>query len=61
MKTWIIITALALSYVIAAGDTWALASAPQKPLPVRSASYCATHGGYSLACVLNGKAAGGAQ
>lgn len=56
MKTWIIVVALALSYAIAGGDTWALASAPQKPLPVRSTSYCAVHGGYSLACVLNGKA-----
>jgi len=58
MKTWIIVAALALSYGIAAVDTWALASAPQKPLPVRSAAYCVTHGGHSLACVLNGKAGG---
>ena len=56
MKTWIIITALVLSYGIAGADTWALACAPQKPMPVRSAAYCATHGGHSLACVLNGKA-----
>ena len=56
MKTWIIVVALALSYGIAAGDTWALASAPQKPLPLRSTSYCLAHGGRSLACVLNGKA-----
>nr|WP_163098566.1 hypothetical protein [Acidithiobacillus ferrianus]NDU43362.1 hypothetical protein [Acidithiobacillus ferrianus] len=56
MKTWIIVVVLALSFGIAGGDTWALASAPQKPLPVRSTSYCAVHGGYSLACVLNGKA-----
>ena len=56
MKTWIIVVALALSYAISGGYTWALASAPQKPLPVRSTAYCAQHGGRSLACVLNGKA-----
>ena len=56
MKTWIIVAALALSYGISGADTWALASAPQKPLPARSAAYCTQHGGYSLACVLNGKA-----
>ena len=58
MKTWIIIAALVISYGIAGADTWALASAPQKPLPTRNAAYCAAHGGYSLACVLNGKAGG---
>lgn len=58
MKTWIIVVALALSYAISGGYTWALASAPQKPLPVRSATYCAQHGGYSLACVISGKAGG---
>jgi hypothetical protein len=58
MKTWIIITAFVLSYGIAGTDTWALASAPQKPLPTRNAAYCIQHGGASLACVLNGKAGG---
>ncbi|MHB8224172.1 hypothetical protein [Acidithiobacillus sp.] len=56
MKTWIIITALVLSYGIAGVDTWALASAPQKQLPTRSAAYCTQHGGASLDCVLTGKA-----
>ena len=57
MKTWIVV-ALALSYAIAGGYTLAAACAAQKQLPTRNAAYCVTHGGYSLACVLNGKAGG---
>lgn len=58
MKTWLVTGILILSMGIMGGYSWAAASAAQRQLPARNATYCAAHGGYSLACVLNGKAGG---